>query len=323
LAVSLRTQTMPVKVSIVVPNYNHARFLDERMTSLLNQTFTDIELIFVDDGSTDNSRAVIEKYLSDPRVKSLWFKPNCGTIFGRWNDGISIATGEYLMFANADDACDPTLLETLVRLLDAHPHVGVACTQSWEINAASERVKIKQSKPRWAEDFIVSGVEEAPYLLTEPTVQNTSAALVRRSLVEQCGGLDLSVGICADWMMFARLHSVSHLAYVAEPLNYYRKHDRTLRATKGAGNDIFEQYQVVDFILRAFALSEQARQDAWDRLANSLISKALMDGWTGDFTQQRRIYERAKSFDPNVRRRLLRLASRRALGRLRRRWLGN
>lgn len=154
---------------------------------------------------------------------------------------------------------------------------------------------------------MVTGLEEAPYLLTEPTVQNTSAALTRRSLVEQCGGLDLAVGICADWMMFARLLSVSNLAYIAEPLNYYRKHDRTVRATKRLGADIFEQYQVVNFILGAFPVSAQVRQNAWDRLANLWISKGLMDGWTSDFPQHRRIYERAKLFDPNVGRRLLRL----------------
>lgn len=108
---------MSVKVSIVVPNYNHARFLDERMTSLLSQTFNDFELIVVDDGSTDNSREVIEKYCSDPRVQTLWFETNSGTVFQRWNDGASVAKGDYLMFANADDACAPTLLETLVRIL--------------------------------------------------------------------------------------------------------------------------------------------------------------------------------------------------------------
>ena len=312
---------MSVKVSIVVPNYNHARFLDERMTSLLSQTFEDFELIVVDDGSTDDSRAIIEKYCSDPRVRTLWFEANSGTVFRRWNDGASLATGDYLMFANADDACAPTLLETLVRVLDAQPNVGVACTQSWEIDAASRRVKIKQGKPRWAADFMVSGVEEAPYLLTEPTIQNTSAALARRSLVEQCGGLDLSVGICADWMLCARMLSISHLAYVAEPLNYYRKHDRTVRATKRAGSDIFEQYHVVDFILGAFVVSEPVRQDAWDRLANLWISKVLMDGWCSEFPQHRRIYRFARAVDPSIHWRVPRLLRDRALRRIRRRWL--
>src|SRR5262245_17690621 len=111
---------MSVKVSIVVPNYNHARFLDERMTSLLGQTFEDFELIVVDDGSTDSSLAVITKYCSDPRVRTLFFETNSGTIFRRWNDGAAIATGEYLIFAGADDSCAPTQLETLVRTLDAH-----------------------------------------------------------------------------------------------------------------------------------------------------------------------------------------------------------
>src|SRR5437773_11257000 len=113
---------MSVKVSIVVPNYNHARFLDERMTSLLSQTFEDFELIVVDDGSTDDSRAIIEKYCSHPRVRTLWFEANSGTVFRRWNDRASLATGDYLMVANADDACAPALLDPLLGGVDAPPN---------------------------------------------------------------------------------------------------------------------------------------------------------------------------------------------------------
>ena len=87
------------KISIVLPNYNYARYLDERIQSLLNQTYTDFELIILDDASQDNSIEVIEKYTADPRVKTKYFSENSGLTYKRWNDGADIAQGEYLLIA--------------------------------------------------------------------------------------------------------------------------------------------------------------------------------------------------------------------------------
>ncbi len=311
----------PPKVSIVLPNYNYARYLDERITSLLGQTFEDFELIIVDDGSADDSRDVIGKYRSDPRIRTLWFDTNSGMTFRRWGDGAALATGKYLMFAGADDTCEPGLLEALVRVLDKHPEVGVACCQSWEIDSAGERVKIKQPKPRWAQDFIASGEEEATYQLTEATIQNASAALCRRSVFEKCGGFDPSLRICADWMLWSRMLSMSRLAWLAEPLNCYRKHDRTVRASTRPGADILEQYQVYDFILGAFPFSGSAREAAWNRLANYWINHLLTERWNADFEYHRSIYRLARSVDPSVGGRIPGAVWRRVAGRFQRRGL--
>src|SRR5690349_24094801 len=117
------------KVSVVVPNYNYARFLDLRIRSLLNQTFTDFELIIADDGSTDGSQDVIRKYTGDPRVKPVFYTKNSGLIYQRWNDGAALARGEYLIFPGSDDSAEPTLLERLVKVLDENPSVGLAYAQ--------------------------------------------------------------------------------------------------------------------------------------------------------------------------------------------------
>src|SRR5215475_1380037 len=88
-----------VKVSIVLPNYNYARYLHERMTTLLAQTMADYELIVVDDGCTDNSRAVLQKYFEDRRVRGYWYDVNSGSPYARRNDAARAAAGEYLFFA--------------------------------------------------------------------------------------------------------------------------------------------------------------------------------------------------------------------------------
>src|SRR3954465_14421936 len=111
------TCNMP-KVTVITPNYNHARYLSQRLDSILNQTFQDFELIILDDASTDNSRQVIESYASDPRVKTIFNKVNNGSTFKQWNLGLSHARGEYIWFAESDDHADASLLEVLVDRLD-------------------------------------------------------------------------------------------------------------------------------------------------------------------------------------------------------------
>ena len=81
-------------VSVIVPNYNHARFLRKRIDSILNQTFQDFELILLDDCSTDESRSILSEYASDPRVRLELNEVNSGSPFKQWNKGIRIARGE-------------------------------------------------------------------------------------------------------------------------------------------------------------------------------------------------------------------------------------
>ena len=96
-------------VSVIVPNYNYARYMDERMQSILNQTYQNFEIIILDDCSTDNSRKVIEKYRGNPHVVAIVYnKENSGSTFKQWNKGFSIAKGELIWIAEADDTCKRT-----------------------------------------------------------------------------------------------------------------------------------------------------------------------------------------------------------------------
>ena len=113
------------KVTVITPNYNHARYLPRRLDSILNQTYQDFELIILDNASTDNSREVIESYAGDPGVKTIFNERNNGSTFKQWDLGLSHAHGDYIWFAESDDYAEPTILETLVDRLDRHPNVGL------------------------------------------------------------------------------------------------------------------------------------------------------------------------------------------------------
>src|ERR1700709_2423208 len=103
------------KVSIIIPNYNHEKFLDLRITSVLNQTYQDFEVIILDDASTDNSRAVIERYRQHPKVSRIVYNTNnSGSPFSQWEQGMHLAAAEWLWIAESDDYASPGFLSSLV-----------------------------------------------------------------------------------------------------------------------------------------------------------------------------------------------------------------
>lgn len=111
-------------ISVIIPNYNHAPYLKQRIDSVLNQTYTDMEVIILDDKSTDNSIEIIEQYRSHPKVVQIELnKQNSGTTFKQWQKGISLAKGEYIWIAESDDYADETFLEKVVGSINKYHSV--------------------------------------------------------------------------------------------------------------------------------------------------------------------------------------------------------
>jgi glycosyltransferase involved in cell wall biosynthesis len=243
------------KVSVIIPNYRHAPYLPRRIESVLNQTFTDIEVICMDDASPDNSREVIARYSGDPRVRTVFNEVNSGSTFKQWNKGARLACGQYIWFAESDDFADPGLLERLVGVLDANPSCGLAFCQSHyvgEDDQATGMFTAQASGPEhWKSDFVLSGVEACRrYLFWENVIPNASAVVMRRDLYLQVGGADESMRLAGDWKLYAAVLSQSDLAFVAEPLNYFRRHANTVRSETHRERSLFEQYDVMGFMSR-------------------------------------------------------------------------
>ncbi|MFA5909885.1 MAG: glycosyltransferase [Vicinamibacterales bacterium] len=305
---------MPVKVSVIVPNYNYASYLDERLRSLLDQTLGDFELLVLDDASTDGSRAVIEKYAGDPRIRAVWFDTRSGSAYQRWNDGAAMAHGEYLYFAGADDSCEPALLAVLAGVLDANPPVGLAYCRSRIIDAGGTPQSVSPSHPRWDRDFITTAAIELPFLLDQKTIPTASAVLLRRSLLDRCGGFDTTFRLAADHMLWARMLREADVAYVAQPLNRFRSHDRTVRASAPRSVTVRERYRLYGFVLDAFDVDAVAREALRERLARNWAECLAQDRAEGRAARHRAVYQAAKQMDPAAGRRLVRLLTERTLG---------
>jgi glycosyltransferase involved in cell wall biosynthesis len=308
------------KVSIVLPSYNYARYLDERIQSLLNQTYTDFELIIVDDASTDNSVEVINKYVYDSRVKTHFFTQNSGLPYKRWNDGADLAQGEYILFAGADDSCEPTLIEKLVEKLDQHPNVGIAYCQSMQMDGEGKIGGLLKNRTdelnrnHWAQDFVNNGKDECQYLVVKNTIPNASAVLLRRSVFESAGKFDVNLKLVADWMLWAKMLMISDIAFVAEPLNYFRLHAMTVTSnTRKMGQHVEESYRVVSFINKSVELPKQSVDKAYNRLVNRWVNSILklIIVQPGEvFSRARQYYTIAKYQDAQINRRLLERAMR-------------
>jgi glycosyltransferase involved in cell wall biosynthesis len=248
------------RVSIIIPNYNHARFLSERIESVLDQSFQDFEVIFLDDASTDNSLEVFKRYAGDARIRSIFNETNSGSPFKQWNKGLKEAQGEYIWIAESDDFADKLFLEKLVSVLNSHPEVGIAYSQSYNVDENS-KVKGLVSLPgaRWRNNFKRSGREELieSYMFNN-TIPNASAVLFRTECYNALGGVPEGMRLAGDWYLWAKFMTRYDIFYLSAPLNYYRTGSGINQAFKAGkmGLDIFEAFDVLNFVEKRLELPE-------------------------------------------------------------------
>ena len=231
------------KVSVVVPTYNYARFLDEAIPSVLNQTFTDFELIIVDNCSTDNTDAVVKKYLSDSRVSFYKNETNLGLV-GNWNKCLEYATGEYIKFLCADDKFHPQILERFVRIMEQHPTIAIVTNYS---DIFGEKI----GKGRAPFVGLVNGQTVRESMLTPGNrnwLRNPSAVMFRKKDADAVGLFHPRLFHGTDLEYYLRLLTKGDAYFVPESLSYTRSHSNAQGALirKKKYEKIFERY---DFIM--------------------------------------------------------------------------
>lgn len=204
------------KVSVIIPAYNAMAYLPETLDSVLRQTFTDLEVLIINDGSSDH---ILEwaANIVDPRVK-LISQENQRLAAAR-NTGITHAKGEYIAFLDADDLWEPTKLEKQVRCLDDNPTVGLVHT--WTLLIDREGNKTGK--------VVTTQVEgDAWQQIVQKNTIVVSSVIVRASCLQTVGGFDRDLHYCEDYDMWIRFASHYPFAVVREPLTNYRLHPGTL-----------------------------------------------------------------------------------------------
>lgn len=254
---------MPI-VSVIIPNYNHGKFLKQRIESILNQSFSDFELILLDDCSTDNSTEIIESFRSNSKVKHIIYNDsNSGNTFKQWKKGIELAKGQIVWITESDDVADSSFLKETIKLFNKS--VGFIYTQSKSIdeNGVITDSWISHTNDLdatlWKHDFSLNGKEFVNrYMLYKNVIPNASAVVFKKDLYYKAGGLNTNYTLNGDWDLYTRILKLCNIAFVHKPLNYFRQH-----STKGSivnvnnGNNVKEYYWLAkswknDFQLTTF-----------------------------------------------------------------------
>lgn len=220
-------------VSIIVPNFNHSNFLDQRISSILSQTFQNYEIILLDDCSTDNSVDTLKSYKNHPKVSHLIINENnSGSVFKQWEKGIGLASGKYIWFAESDDWADKTFLGSLVNIMKNDDSIGLAYCDSNvirdnEVVDTFSNLKIKWfNSSKWKQNYMADGLKEIEEsLILDCTINNASAVLLRRDTLDKANPFDLDLKYTGDWYTYLKIASISKVAYLAKALNNYREHE--------------------------------------------------------------------------------------------------
>jgi glycosyltransferase involved in cell wall biosynthesis len=213
-----------VKVSVIIPNYNHAAFLKQRIDSVLNQTYPDFEIILLDDASTDGSADLLLTYQEHEKVSHVVInRQNSGSTFVQWQRGLALAQGEYVWIAESDDYCSPDLLEELVALMEMQADVTIAFCNSIMFRD-NEVLTIGQSGLM---QEITDGKKFiADRMLFGNTIYNASMAIFKRAAANQVDfSLIQTFKFCGDWLFWIQLAQLGQVGSSAKVLNYFRKHN--------------------------------------------------------------------------------------------------
>jgi Glycosyl transferase family 2 len=203
-----------MKVSVVVPAYNASGYLREAVASALAQTHAELEVVVVDDGSTDDTRLVCESF-GDPRLRYI-YQANDGTRgLGARNAGMLLATGEWIALLDHDDRWAPDKLEKQLRRAAFDPLVGAVFCRVRFIDQSGEVTSVQ-------EDVLPEG-DAAFHELLHRNRYYVATGLFKRTLLSVAGVPDESSGF-ADWALWVGIARHTHVAVVQEPLADYREH---------------------------------------------------------------------------------------------------
>ncbi len=264
------------RVSVVVPNYNYAHYLPQRLAAIAAQTWPVAEVLVLDDASTDHSLDVLQqqrgRFVPEPRVVAG--AQNSGSVFKQWRRGVELARGEYVWIAEADDLAKPAFLETLVTALHRRPDVVMAYCESEAIDATGVVVMSDYrsytadvSPHRWNAAYTTTGADEVDQALAiKNTIPNVSAALFRREALlevlrahedEICG-----YRIAGDWVTYVRLLERGGLHYEPAALNRHRRHSGSVTSATNRQRHLDEVASAQALAAARFAVSEATRAAA-------------------------------------------------------------
>lgn len=234
------------EVSVIVPNYNHEKFLKQRLDSIFNQTFQDFEVIILDDCSTDNSREIIEQFRNHPKVSKIEYNTkNEKSPFKQWKKGIEFSKGKLIWIAESDDWSELNFLEKAVPCFD---------DENVSIVVSSVRL-VFESMNNYQQDISFDDKKEngidfiRTKMLGKCGIQNVGMVVFRKDIYSNFkDGEWLKFKQAGDWRLYIDLISNSKIVSINELLSYCRIHKTNFTSlNRKNGMDFLEGLEVYDY----------------------------------------------------------------------------
>ena len=264
------------KITAVIPNYNYARFLNERIDSVLFQTYPVSELIILDDCSTDNSVEIINERIKNNTtgipMRLVVNEKNSGSVFSQWQKAFMLAKGDYVWIAEADDSCDKRFLETVMKGFDDE-EVVISYCESLTIDENNVllmgdlRVWIDIfNTGKWNENYVKDGKEEvAETMCINNTIANVSSAVIKNG-----DYFDILEGakeykLAGDWYTYMNILKQGKIAYFKESLNYHRMQTQGLTLSTSHEREFDEIVRLQNFALENFNVTDEVKKKVYER----------------------------------------------------------
>lgn len=264
-------------VSVIVPNYNYESCLNDRLKSIIEQTYKDYELILLDDASTDGSVAILRDFARKTGASLTINAQNSGKVFGQWQKGLEMARGQYVWIAEADDLCATDFLETMLGHVGPETSLVYAIPQIIDGKGNISAVDYRQnylayaSRERWVKSHDVAGREEViSALAIVCAVPNISAVVFRRGAANKAIEEAQKYSCSGDWAFYLCLAMQGRISYCHEAIAFHRRHSDSVVAKdqNKKGETLTAEIKIVhDFARNNFDLPAEtlAKMDNFEK----------------------------------------------------------
>lgn len=239
-------------VSVIIPNYCHAKYLEQRIESVLGQTYQNFEVIILDDASPDGgaSMVVIEKYRGNPHVSHVEYNDvNSGSTFKQWRKGFELAKGELIWIAESDDYCEKSFLDELVPIWSKYPNSSIV--QSGTIRVDGYGNSLENDIVFSGREICETGIEciKNHILCSNFYIPNASAVLFKRDDAINISQDYIKYKSSGDRLFWIYLAEKGDVVKVDKPLNYFRQHNNKVsNAKEYDGTQCRENYQINKYL---------------------------------------------------------------------------
>ncbi|MDM1073044.1 glycosyltransferase family 2 protein [Empedobacter brevis] len=288
-------------VSIVVPNYNHAKYLSQRLDSVFNQTYKNFEVILLDDLSRDNSIEILDSYQDESITHRIYNKENSGSTFKQWKKGLEVAKGELVWIAESDDWAEVTFLEKMVQAFLENENVVLVYTDLCNVDENGYELGegLHYNYDAFGkENYYEKGVEYIKnFMLIGNSIVNASGVVFKKELGIKHIDKVLNYRMAGDWLFWNNLllEENAHVYFRGkEKLNYFRhslQSTRNYLTIEKKERGLIEKVDVIFFTIKMLELENEKLEvkkremlDWWSK--DHSIKEALRDSFRSVLTTE-------------------------------------